>query len=190
MVTTLESAGCNVQEFQDFGVDGNTMVFIEGGRIWKMDIAANKATWLMNMTEVSGSVDFRSDGVMFVGGTDLMFFDYQKNALVDVSTAINNNSFQINPTYADAAKIAQTDFARWNKQVLYIGNQGLFAYDMANDVITPILLSPISDTLRVDYRYPVALDDGTAFVTGLTSTDGATGADGPTYKLDLNPILK
>ena len=41
----------------------------------------------------------------------------------------------------------------------------------------------------VNYRYPVALDDGTAFVTGLTSTDGATGADGPTYKLNLNGVI-
>ena len=62
--------------------------------------------------------------------------------------------------------------------------------DMQNDAITPVLLSPISDSLRVDYRYPVALDDGTAFVTGLTSNDGATGADGPTYQIDLNGILK
>ncbi len=42
--------------------------------------------------------------------------------------------------------------------------------------------------MRVDYRYPVALDNGTAFVTGLTSTDGAVGADGPTYKIAF-PVL-
>jgi len=190
MVTTLESAGATVGEFLDFGVSGNTMVFVESGRIWKMDLAANKATWLMNQTEVSGTVDFRADGVMFSAATGLMFFDYQKNALVDVTAKINANPFQVNATYPTMSQVAQADFARWNQQVLYIGDGGLFAYDMANDKITPILLSPISDTLRVDYRYPVALDDGTAFVTGLTSTDGATGADGPTYKLDLNPILQ
>lgn len=188
-VTTLESAGAEVGEFMDFDVSGNTMVFIESGRIWKMDIAQNQATWLMNKTEVDGAVDFRPDGVMFSAAEGLMFFDYQRNDLVNVSDLINQNPYQVNATYATAAKYQQ-DFARWKGYVVYVGAMGLFAYDMQNDAITPVLLSPISDSLRVDYRYPVALDDGTAFVTGLTSNDGATGADGPTYQIDLNGILK
>jgi hypothetical protein len=49
-VTTLESAGVQAGEFWDFGVAGNTMVFVESGRVWSMDLAANRATWLMNMT--------------------------------------------------------------------------------------------------------------------------------------------
>jgi hypothetical protein len=189
MVTTLESAGATIGEFDDFDVSGNTMVFIESGAIWTMDIAANKATSLMNTIQVSGGVDFRSDGVMFATDTDVMFFDYATNALVDVSTLINANPFQVNATYATASQIGYTDFARWGQQVLYVSDSGLFAYDMAHDKITPILLSPISDAMQETYRYPVALDDGTAFVTGLLSTDGATGADGPTYMLDLNSIL-
>ncbi len=190
VVTTLESAGAQVGEFWDFGVDGNTMVFIESGRIWKMDIAANKASWLKNPIQVEGdsAVDFRSDGVMFTTSKALMFFDYQQNGLVDVTNRINSNPYQPNPTYQSAAKYYQ-NFARYKTQVLYIGNMGLFAYDLAKDVITPILLSPATSDLRVDYRYPVALDDGTAFVTGLTSTSGAVGADGPTYKVDLTGIL-
>jgi hypothetical protein len=187
-VTTLESAGVQVGEFLDFDVSGNTMVFIESGRIWKLDLATNHATWLMNHTEVSGAVDFRADGVMFSSATGLMFFDYAKNALVDISTQINANPFKVNTTFATAAKYYQ-DFARWRTYVLYVGNSGLFAYDMPNDKIIPLLLSPNSADLRVDYRYPVAIDNGEAFVTGLTSTSGATGADGPTYKIDLKAIL-
>ncbi len=102
---------------------------------------------------------------------------------------INANSFQINATFASAAKYYQ-DFARWGNYVLYVGNSGLFAYDMVHDTITPILLSPDSDTLRVDYRYPVVLANGTAFVTGLTSTDGSVGADGPTYKLSFASLAQ
>jgi hypothetical protein len=190
MVTTLESAGVQVGEFMDFGVSGDTLVFIESGRIWTMSISANKATWLMNQTQIDGAVDFRSDGVMFNAGNDIMFFDYQKSTLLDVTTAIQKNPFQINATFADAAKAYQTDFSRWKQYVLYIGLSGLFAYDMNADEITPILLSPEGGDLDVEYRYPAALDDGTAFVTGLTSTDGATGADGPTYQIDLNAVLK
>ena len=187
-VTTLESAGVTVGEFEDFDVSGNTMVFVESGRIWKLDLASNHATWLMNHTEVSGTVDFRADGVMFSSATGLMFFDYANNALVDVSAKINANPFQVNATFASAAKYSQ-DFTRWRAYVLYIGHSGLFAYDIPNDKITPILLSPSSADLRVDYRYPVAIDDGEAFVTGRTSTSGATGAEGPTYKIDLKAIL-
>ena len=191
-VTTLESAGVKVGEFWDFSVSGNTMVFIEGGRIWKMDIAANKATWLMNKSLVAGdaSVDFRDDGVMFSTDTALMFFDYNKGVLENVTDLINHNPYKISETYSTAAKFDQQDFWRWKRFVLYIGNSGLFGYDLVNDKVTPIVLSPISDALRVDYRYPVALDDGTAFVTGLMSTSGLTGADGPTFKLDLNPIFQ
>ena len=134
-----------------------------------MHFRSNTATWLMNMTEVDGAVDFRSDGVMFSAASGVEFFSYASNALIDVTAKINASSFQINATFASAAKYYQ-DFSRWGQYVLYIGNSGLFAYDMTKDQITPILLSPDSDSLRVDYRYPVALDDGTAFVTGLTST--------------------
>lgn len=191
VVTTLEAAtGTQIGEFLDFDVSGNTMVFIESGRIWRMDLAANKATWLMNKTEVSGAVDFRDDGVMFASASGLMFFDYNKSALENVTDLINANPYQVNATFKSASKIYQADFSRWKKQVLYIGNSGLFAYDLVNDKITPIVLSPNSDMIRVDYRYPVALDDGTAFVTGLTSQSGSVGADGPTFKIDLNPILK
>ncbi len=187
-LTTLESAGAQIGEFEDFGVFGNTMVFVESGRIWKLDLAANRATWLMNATEVSGKVDFRPDGVMFESASGVMFYDYAASALTNVSQAIDANSFQINTTFASASHF-DTDFARWKTFVLYIGQGGLFAYDLAKDRVTPILLSPDTSDLRVDYRYPVVLDDGTAFVTGLTSTSGATGADGPTYELDLPSIL-
>ena len=34
-ITTLESAGATVGEFLDFDVSGNTMIFIESGRIWQ-----------------------------------------------------------------------------------------------------------------------------------------------------------
>ncbi len=187
-VTTLEAAGVQVGEFQDFGIQGNTMVFIESGRIWKLDLTTNHATWLMNMTEASGDVDFRSDGVMFDSASGLMFFQYATSSLVNVTDKINNNPFKINDTFADAAKFLMS-FARYKSYALYIGHQGLFAYDLANDKIIPVLLENDTADFRIDYVAPVALDDGTGFVTGLTSNDGAVGADGPTYKIDLTATL-
>ena len=188
-VTTLEAAGVQVGEFMDFGVDGNTMIFVESGRIWKLDLAANKATWLMNKTEVHGRVDFRADGVMFESASGIMFFDYATGGLVNLTAKINANPYQVNATYSSSSHYSN-DFSRWKNYMLYIGGGGLFAYNWTADTITPILLSPHTGNDRTDYRYPVALDDGTAFVTGLMSASGSTGADGPTFKLDLKPILR
>jgi hypothetical protein len=187
-VTTLESAGVAVGEFQDFGVQGNTMVFIESGRIWKLDLATKHAVWLMNMTEADGGVDFRADGVMFESASGVMFFPYATGALVNVTDKINANPFRVNGTFASAAKYLMS-FARYKSYVLYVGQLGLFAYDMASDKIIPVLLENDTADFRIDYVRPVALDDGTGFVTGLTSTDGAVGAAGPTYKIDLTATL-
>ncbi|HUJ60208.1 MAG TPA: hypothetical protein VLX92_16995 [Kofleriaceae bacterium] len=188
-VTTLESAGVQVGEFEDFDVSGNTMVFVESGRVWKLDLASNHATWLMNMTELSGAVEIDPDGIMFSTASGLVFYDNAQAALISVSDEIDaNTTWQPNQTFATASSYDQ-DFARWGSYVIYIGQDGVFAYDMAHDAIAPIVLSPDRADLRIDYRYPVVLDDGTLYVTGLTSNDGAIGADGPTYAIDLATIL-
>jgi hypothetical protein len=188
-VTTLESAGATVGELQDFIVSGTVAAVIESGHLWKLDIAANRATWLMNTTEADGAFDLRSDGVMFTSGARLLFFDFGKDALTDVSALIDANGYQPTPAFPDGARYLQ-DFARWKTSVVYVGQSGLFAYDLAADRVTPLLLSPMRDDLRIDYRNPVVLDDGKAFVTGLTSSDGALGADGPTYAIDLDTRLR
>jgi hypothetical protein len=193
-VTTLEQDGVDVGEFEDFDVSGNTLVFIESGRIWSMDLTSFKATWLMNMTQVSGDVDFESDGVMFdTQDGALWYFAYATNSLTNVSAKIDTHMFPLNQTFAGASQYdgdADTSFARWGNDVLYIGEQGLFAYDLVQDQVTAIVLSPDLADLRIDYRAPVVLDDGTLFVTGLTSNDGAEGADGPVYEIALPPIFQ
>jgi len=188
-VTTLESAGAPIGELWDFSVADGTAVVVESGRLWKLDIGANRATWLMNTTAADGAFDLRSDGVMFSSGARLLFFDFAKDALVDVSARIDANGYQPAPAFPDGARYLQ-DFARWKTFVVYVGQSGLYAYDLGADRIAPLLLSPERADLRVDYRGPVVLDDGRAFVTGLTSTDGALGADGPTYAIDLGARLR
>src|SRR5262245_33423723 len=140
-VTTLASAGVQAGEFWDFGVAGNTMVFIESGRVWSMDLAANRATWLMNMTEAGAHVDFRPDGVLFDTASGVSFYDYAQKQLIDIRAKIDANSFKVNTTFASAAHFLQ-DFTRYKQSVIYIGNSGLFAYDFRADKITPLLLSP------------------------------------------------
>ncbi len=190
-VTTLESAGAQVGEFWEFGVSANTMVFVESGAIWTLDIAANKATPLNNTTQVESDsvVDFEPDGVMFSTDTALMFYSYAASSLTNLTNEINANGYQIDSCNPGASNYS-TDFARWGNYVIYIGeDDGVFAYDMTSNVIAPVLLPPEGTSVNVQYRYPVALTNGKLFVTGLTSTDGATGADGPTYEVDLSTFL-
>lgn len=187
-VTSLESAGCQVAEFWDFAVDGNTMVFVESGRIWRLDLGANEARWLGNQTEISGPVFFDDDWVMFVSAEGPFFFDSLTEELTDLGAAIEQNPYRINETFASAHLYLQ-DLARFEDYMIYIGNYGVFAYDLAADVVVPILLSPHSSEIRIDYRYPVVSESGQLAVTGLTSTSGAVGADGPIYSVDLSQVL-
>jgi hypothetical protein len=55
--------------------------------------------------------------------------------------------------------------------------------------VVPVLLPPRDAATRVVYRYPVTLSDGTLLVVGLMSSDGAVGADGPTFKVALPALL-
>ncbi|HEY1551272.1 MAG TPA: hypothetical protein VGG28_25765 [Kofleriaceae bacterium] len=190
-VTTLESDGVDVGEFEDFDVSGDTMVFVESGRVWTLDLSTQTATPLDNSIQVNGELDFESDGVMFADeNNDLQFFAYATKSITDVSAKIDAHMFPLNMTFASASQYDNTDagFARWNSDVIYVGDQGLFAYDMTADTVTAIVLSPDLADLTIDYVQPVVLDDGTLFVTGLTSNEGDEGADGPVYEIALSSI--
>jgi hypothetical protein len=186
-VTTLESAGCEVGELWDFGVDAGVMVLVESGRLWRLDLGSNTCTFLGNDTEVSGSVDFRADGVLYESATG-PFFASADGSTLDVAQAILASPYRLNETYASSHLYA-SGLARFGAWVVYVGQSGVFAYQRESHEVAPILLHPIDGEVRVDYRYPVVLDDGTLFVTGLTSTSGAVGADGPVFRVDLAAVL-
>jgi len=193
LVTTLEEAGCDVGEFWDFGVAGGTMIFIESGRIWSLDLPSNQATWLHNETEISfgSTIEFTHDGVLFTTATGPFFFDYETASLTDLAEAIAATDYQLSETFS-SSHLYNEDMTRWRDYFIYVGNSGLFAFNPAQSEIVPILLEPrMGETsdVRVDYRYPVVLDNGTLFVTALESESGATGADGPIYQVDLANIL-
>jgi hypothetical protein len=188
---TLESTGAEVGEFWDFGIDeaNNSMVFLESRRIWYLDLTTKRSTWLKHETEARGHVDFRPEGVMFDSASGIMFFNHQSQQLENLTAKIDANPYVAHKVYKTAAKTSQLDFAWWSHYLIYIGQMGVFAYDMAKHEITPLLLAPAKADLRIDYRYPVALENGKLFVVGLTSTSGSVGADGPTYEVDLKAVL-
>lgn len=193
-VLTLEQLGMSPGEIWDFDVEGATMMLVEQGRLWRIDLDSKNAAWLENETEISGAVNFAKDGVAWEEAEGLRFFDYASGTVRDLSSELQTSAFQINSTFAHAHwfydKTTGVDFTRWRNWILYTGNLGIFAYDLEGGRIAPVLLDtgePGGD--RVDYVYPVVLDSGAAFVVGLTSTDGALGADGPVYETNLIDVL-
>jgi hypothetical protein len=195
LLTTLESAGCEVGEFWDFGVEGGRLIFIESGRIWSFDLPTNRATWLGNETEVQGTVEFGHDGVLFTsynGSSDVpFFFDYETAQLTNVAEQIAAVSYRLNETFA-SSHLYSEDITRWRDYFIYGGASGIFAYNVTRNDITPILLEPrMGETsdVRVDYRYPVTLENGMLYLTALESESGSVGADGPIVQVDLSNIL-
>lgn len=175
----LEDTGAEIGEFLDFGVDGNTMTFIESGRVWSLDIAAKKSTWLGNKTEASSAYS-DGEGVLVGTASGPFFYGYENKMLIDVAGGIESSGFSLNTTFASAHLFDQ-DLARRQSLIGYIGREGFFTYDLKANKVTPILLNARDNS--VVYRYPVLLEDGTMFVQGLESTSGATGADGPVFRV-------
>jgi hypothetical protein len=190
---TLEDAGIMVGELLDFDVDGNTLMLIESGRLWRVDLASKKAQYMKNKTEIAGAVSFSKDGVAFEDSNGLKFFDYALNDLRDLSQEIQATSYQIAPGYKSAhyfySASTSNNFTRYKSWIVYTGGMGIFAYDIVQKRVAPVLLDVSKDNLRVTYRYPVVTDDGSAYLVGLTSTDGAVGADGPVYRTLLGAVL-
>jgi hypothetical protein len=182
----LEQLGVGVGVFMDFKVFDDLMIFIESGRIWKLDLKQGKALWLHNQVEVSGA-DFDKNGVLFAQGTSgLYYFPLDGSAMRNISEELKSSSYKLNKTYEAAHYWTSHGYTMHNNIVYYIGQQGLYSYNLNTRQITPLLLHPRSSTLRVDYRKPVVLDNGTLFVTGLESKSGAVGAEGPVYKIQLS----
>ncbi|MEQ1504206.1 MAG: hypothetical protein ABMB14_18330 [Myxococcota bacterium] len=191
-VTTLESAGAEIGEFWDFGVDGDTMVFIESGRIWSLDLASNRAEWLGNQMQVQGTITFTDDGVLFTaydGTLDVpWFFDTATRTLTNVAESIAASTDRV-PGVSAISRQYQQDITRWRDWYVYVGNDGVFAFHPDTGEIVPVLLEPRSATLRIEYRYPVVTDNGRLYVTGLESESGSVGADGPIWEVDLAALL-
>jgi len=186
-VTTLESAGIAVGELWDFAIKGQRMIVIESGRIWSVDLPSNQAVWFGNPTEATAAIA-DADGVVVGTAAGPLYYRYAAAELTDLRAGIEASDYELNPTFAAAHHYLQ-DIARYGDWFVYVAQSGVFAYDLARGEVRPILLSPRDADLRIDYRYPAITMDGSLFVTGLTSTTGAVGAQGPLYRVDLGHVL-
>src|SRR5262249_45608375 len=130
--------------------------------------------------------DFDAAGVLYSAATGPFWFPFATQQPVDVAAAIAASDYRLNPTFADAHHYDQ-GLARLNAHFVYISLHGDFTYDLDGHGVRPILLMGGDDEsgVTVEYRNPVVLEDGSIFLQALESTDGATGADGPIYRVDF-----
>ena len=153
-------------EFLDFDVDGDTMLFIEGQRLWHMKLGEERATWTRNPTQISGPVNFQDDRVLWAGATGLFSYAVDTDTLTKLSDTLSQCPYQLNSTYR-TAHLYQTDegdFTRWGNWVVYKASAGIFAYDLRDGSIRPVLLDSHTDRLRIVYRHLAVLACGEMFV--------------------------
>jgi len=188
MLFNLEDLGVKVGEFEDFIVASGVMVFIESGRVWSLDLTTKVPVPLGNMNESQGA-SVMTGGVLISTATGPVYYDNQTKKLRDISAAITASGYELNATFSDAAQfdngaVTSDDlgFTSYQNIVGYIGNSGIFTLDLDKGTVAPLLLDALDNSIV--YAYPVFLDDGTVFVQGLQSSDGAIGFEGPVYELD------
>ena len=186
---TLESAtGTQLGEFLDFDVEGDALMFIEGGRLWNLSLASRRASWMHNSTEISGSVDFRSDFILWEAADGLHSLNLITGLRENLSQVITSSTWRLNSDFVNLQRY-DGDFTRWNEWIIYKASSGVFAFSLITHETRPVLLPLLDADIRVVYRYPVALSGGQLIVMGLESSSGSVGAEGPLYRVDLNDVL-
>lgn len=192
---TLEEAGIDVGIFMDFAVDNETLMLVESGRLWRVDLQTREATPMRNETEISGAVSFEVDGVIWEEATALKFFDYQENVVRDLGAELRGLTYALTDSHRTAhffaSRTSGPSHCRYGDWLVYTSGAGIFAYNLRSRAVQPILLDTQNETDgRITYVDPVTLHKGTLFVTGLTSPSGSVGAEGPVYRVELNEVLK
>jgi hypothetical protein len=171
-------------EFINFTVAGDLVMFNDHGRVWIAHTTGGKATWIQNDEEITG-LAFDGQGAVYDQHGTFYRYDFATDTRVNLSDKLEANEFRINKTFANAHLPSQggVTFTLSGTRIIYVGNGGLFSYDHAADIVEPILLHPRGD-LRIDYIHPVVAG-AMIFVTGLQSTSGSVGSEGPFYSVPM-----
>lgn len=185
-VLVLEDTGVDVGVFEDFSIEGEWMLLVESGRLWRLNLSTRTAKWMRATKELNGPVQFDDSGVLYNTAGGALYYDAATDAFRDISAEIKASSYRLSETFAQGHLLVE-GATRRGQTVYYIGSSGLFSYELGSRAVKPVLLNPHSATPRIDYRYPQVVSNDSLYVLGLTSTSGAVGADGPVYRVSLAP---
>ncbi|MBS1122045.1 MAG: hypothetical protein H6Q90_4273 [Deltaproteobacteria bacterium] len=184
----LEDVGVDVGEFQDVGVFGRHMLFIESGRLWELSLATHVATWTGNTQQITGGISTDGIGVLYTAADGPYYLTFGGGTPRDLRAEIAASDYRLNATYATIHTYASQAVLS-HQHVVYKGQSGVFVFDLKSQRVAPVLLEPRASTPRIVYIDPQILDDGTIYLTGLESDSGAVGAEGPVYSLQLADVL-
>ena len=169
-----------------FKVQGTRMVFIEGYSIWRLSLVDQRATRVMTLPAIFGSVQIHEDGVMYQSSGRLRFVDLESMQQTDLSDLIKESPYRLSSSFAEGHHFYD-GYARYGRWVVYGGRSGIFAYHLDSGTIRPVLLNPRQTTVEVSpftYRRPVTLKSGFMYVTG------EQGNFGNVYEVDLGKALQ
>ncbi len=187
---SFEELGYSLGSFQDFDVEGDDMIFLESGRIWRVDVATGQGEWLGNETQITGDINFDDQGVVWATAHEMFYYDFSTREQLSLTQAINTADYALNEAHRYAHAQIETGFARQGDKLVYEANEGIYLYDLGTGAFEPIILEERDSPVKVSWRDPVLIEDGTLFVTGLESTSGSVGAEGPVWKVEHSSLME
>lgn len=129
-------------------------------------------------------------GVVALSDKELWFVAWGASEARAIHDEIVASGYTLNKSFPVAHEVGSDfgnqDVALEGSKIYYRSNSGVFAFDIDSKAVTPVLLDDMtySGGLFVTYTGLVSGDAG-LFVVGLESDNGATGADGPVYRVAL-----
>ncbi len=165
---TLEEAGYQVSEFWDFGVEGDTMFYIESGRLYELDLTAWSSVWVDHGTQISGPVSWDATHVLFVASDGAFVWDRSTLVTMDLGATVNALP-DLNSTYTDLEDFNGGFATLADGVVHYESGRGIMSYDLATQSLTPRVLEERDLTL-VWYEPVVA--GGRVFARSYGDFDG------------------
>lgn len=124
--------------FDRLFVHGDDAVLLDGGRLWHVELDSK------HLTEVSGSavaIARSPAGVVYSAAGRLHAYTFQDRSQRDLSALIESCASQITKTHADVHE-SPSELA-WNGRIVaYTTGWGVFAIDLQEGTVVPLLLTP------------------------------------------------
>lgn len=157
---------------------------------YSMDLATKAVTQVpLPVMPIEGAIN--EFGIAAIDGRDLWWYDWGSSQARAIHEELMASSYMLNSTYAQVHHVGSgygaQDVAIDGTTLYYRSNSGIFAYDVADKTVTPVLLDDLTysgSDVFITYT-GLAVGDGSLFTIGLESTSGATGSDGPIYRVAL-----
>lgn len=166
------------------------LVAIGNAATYSVDLATMVPTRLPLPVQVfEGAIN--EHGIAVIDGTDLWWLEWDAAEARAIHDELAASPYVLNSTFAMAHLVssgtASQDLAIDGTVLYYRSTTGVYGYDVASHAVTPVLLDNRTyDGGGVFVTYTsLNYSDAGLFAVGLESTNGATGVDGPVYRIQL-----